>query len=142
MKLKISPFQSRNQYRKRVLSVVNNLDRNWFRATLEVLGVEFLVNVENLDMQATERSRGEECLPTPGTIYNFVTTSQHLDLVSMDQGPQNIHRTYIYILIQNWILLKMNKTLLQLLNVKFGNNYHEPFCMDYKELMLLWLECF
>ena len=49
-----------------------------------MLGVEFLVNVENVDMQATERSEGEECLPTPGTIYNSVTTSQHLDLLSMD----------------------------------------------------------
>ena len=28
-----------------------------------------------------------------------------------------------------------------LLNVKFENNYHEPFSIDYKELMLLWLEC-
>ena len=49
-----------------------------------MLRVEFLVNVENVDMQATERSGGEECLPTPGTIYNFVTTSQHLDYRAMD----------------------------------------------------------
>ena len=102
-----------------------------------MLGVGFLVNVENVDMQATERSEGEECLPTPATIYNFVTTTS----LSMDQTTA-IRYSHFYILIQNWILLKMNKTLLQLLNVKFGNNYHEPFCMDYKELMLLWLECF
>ena len=107
-----------------------------------MLEVQFLVNVENVYMQATERSGGEECLPTLATIYNFVTTSQLLDLVSMERTKDHRTRTYILILIQNWILLKMNKTLLQLLNVKFGNNYHEPFCMDYKELMLLWLECF
>ena len=36
-----------------------------------MLVVQFLVNVENVDMQATEGSEGEECLPTPGYNLQF-----------------------------------------------------------------------
>ena len=55
-----------------------------------MLRVEFLVNVENVDMQATEGSEGEECLPTPGYNLQFCYNESFY-------GPGHGHQEHTYL---------------------------------------------
>ena len=88
-----------------------------------------------LDMQATEGERAGVRNVFPHN-QQFTILPQTSDLTQ----PSTQRRDGLgQILSSRYFSNELN--VATLLNVKFENNYHEPFSIDYKELMLLWLEC-